>query len=319
MGNFFTSLFSSKKENDAEEQAKNAQKKFDILKYDGVRAQKIGRIDYAIKCYTEALNIQEDVETMNYLAGAYSVIHQTEKALEVLNRMVELEPDNIQSRLARVGLLFLLDKDEEVIADCLKAIELDETNPIPYYLKAKAQRTLGNRLDAMVCLTKAISLKADFMEAYLLRAEVLLIMRQGKEALEDVERAIALAPEEETAYLMRGQIYEFLDDNEAAATDYQRVLDLNPFNEDAVLLNGNLLIEQGQLDEAITLFDEAIEIKPEFSKAFAERGRAKNLKGDKEGAYEDMKMAIALNPTGAEAKRFEGQHSNFGTGSYLPF
>ena len=63
MGNFFTSLFSSNKgeENNKE---KIEQKNFDILKYDGVRAQKIGKHAYAIKCFNEALNLQEDFETL---------------------------------------------------------------------------------------------------------------------------------------------------------------------------------------------------------------------------------------------------------------
>ena len=74
MGNFFTSLFSSSKSEDtAEGKAKNDQKNFDILKYDGIRAQKIGQVAYAIKCFTEALNIQEDFETMNHLVSAYSM------------------------------------------------------------------------------------------------------------------------------------------------------------------------------------------------------------------------------------------------------
>ena len=45
MGNFFTSLFSSSKPAEAtEDKAKNEQKNFDILKYDGVRAQKMGKL-----------------------------------------------------------------------------------------------------------------------------------------------------------------------------------------------------------------------------------------------------------------------------------
>lgn len=50
MGNFFTSLFSSSKPAEAtEDKAKNEQKNFDILKYDGVRAQKMGKLVYAIQ------------------------------------------------------------------------------------------------------------------------------------------------------------------------------------------------------------------------------------------------------------------------------
>ena len=121
MGNFFTSLFSSSKPAEAtEDKAKNEQKNFDILKYDGVRAQKMGKLAYAIKCFTEALNIQEDFETMSYLVSAYTMANDLGKAEDVLNRMVEMEPDHIATRLTRVNLLFMLDKDAEVITDCLQ-------------------------------------------------------------------------------------------------------------------------------------------------------------------------------------------------------
>ena len=68
----------------------------------------------------------------------------------------------------------------------------------------------------------------------------------------------------------------------------------------------------------ITAYKE-MEIKPDFAKAYAERGRAKNLKGDKEGAFEDLKKSIELNPEGEEAKKFEGQHANFENKTYMPF
>ena len=286
MGNFFTSLFSSSKPAEAtEDKAKNEQKNFDILKYDGVRAQKMGKLVYAIKCFTEALNIQEDFETMSYLVSAYTMANDLGKAEDVLNRMVEMEPDHIATRLTRVNLLFMLDKDAEVITDCLHVIELE--------------------------LTRSISLKEDFADSYLLRAEILLGLGQAKEALPDVEKAIEIVPEEESSYLLRGRIHMALGDIEAANSDFQQVLDLNPFNEDACILSGQLLIEQKKYDEAIAFFDEAIETNPSFAKAYSERGRAKNLKGDKTGAFEDLKKSLELNPESEEAQKMNGQHSNF--------
>lgn len=312
MGNFFKSLFSSAQTKAPEEEkTKNDQKNFDILKYDGVRAQKMGKLVYAIKCFTEALNIQEDFETRTYLTTAYLTANEPEKACDVLNRMIELEPDHIQTLLMRVNVLFMLDKEAEVIADCQHVIALDAENQLPYYLMAKAKRTTADLFGAIADLTKAILLKDDFAEAYLLRAEILLSMNQGKEALPDVEKGIELVPDEESAYLLRGRIYESLGNQEAAGADYQQVLELNPFNEEACLLAGKLLISEGKCDEAIAFFDEAIEMTPEFAKAYAERGRAKNQKGDKAGALDDLKKAIELNPEGEEAQKFNGQHANF--------
>lgn len=312
MGNFFTSLFSSSKPAEAtEEQAKNEQKNFDILKYDGVRAQRMGKLAYAIKCFTEALNIQEEFETMNYLVSAYTMANDLEKAEEVLNRMVELEPDHIETRLLRVNLLFMLDKDAEVITDCLHVIGLDPSNHVAYFLMAKAKKTTRDVLGAIADLTKSIALKEDFADAYLLRAEILLGMGQAKEALPDVEKAIEVVPEEERSYLLRGRIHAALGNLEAAGTDFRQVLELNPFNEEASILSGQLLIEQKKYDEAIAFFDEAIDTNPSFAKAYSERGRAKNLKGDKAGAFEDLKKSLELNPEGEEARLMNGQHSNF--------
>ena len=311
MGNFFKSLFSSSKAaTPEEEKSKNDQKNFDILKYDGVRAQKIGQVAYAIKCFTEALKLQEDFETMTYLVAAYTTANKAEEALEVLNRMVELEPDHINTLLTRVNVLFMLDKDADVIVDCRHILELEETNHLAWFLMGKAKRTTSDPLGAIADLTKAIALKEDFTDAYLMRARILLSMQQATEALPDVEKAITLAPEEETSYLLRGRIHEAMGNIDAAA-DYQNVLELNPFNDEATLLVGQLLITQERLDEAITFFNEAIDLKPDFGKAYAERGRAKNLKGDKDGAFEDLKKSIELNPEGDEARKLEGQHTNF--------
>ena len=312
MGNFFKSLFSSSKAvTPEEEKNKSDQKKFDILKYDGVRAQKIGQLAYAIKCFTEALKLQDDFETMTYLVTAYTMANKREEALDVLNRMLELEPNHINTLLTRVNLLFMLDRDADVIADCKHIIELEETNCLAWFLMGKAKRATSDLLGAIADLTKAIALKDDFTDAYLMRAQILLSMKQPTEALPDVEKAITLAPEEETSYLLRGRIYEALNNIEAATADYQNVLELNPFNEDAMLLVGQLLIMQGRLEEAISFFDEAVDLKPDFGKAYAERGRAKNLKGDKAGAFEDLKKSIELNPEGDEAQKLEGQHTNF--------
>ena len=48
--NIFKSLFSSK-ENTNKKEEKQQEKEFDILKFDGMRAQRLGRPDYAEKCF----------------------------------------------------------------------------------------------------------------------------------------------------------------------------------------------------------------------------------------------------------------------------
>lgn len=311
MGNFLKSFFSSKKENTDTGKIIYSKKNFDTLKYDGLRAQKIGQMDFAIRCYIEALNMESDFETMNYLVGAYTLTGKLQEARVIIDQMIEIEPNHPEIFITRANICYMLEQYTQVLADCNTAIELNTENHPAYFLMAKAKKASGDALGAIVDLTKTISLKDDFMEAHLLRAEVLHSIHQEKEALEDVEKAITLSPEEENAYLLRGEIKEKTGDKENALANYQQVIDLNPFNEKAYLQIGQLYISQEMYDEAISFFDDAIEIKNDFAKAYSERGRAKYLKGDKKASAEDMKKALELNPDGEEAQKLEGQLTNF--------
>ena len=119
MANFFSSLFSSRASKPdataAEQPTKNNAKHFDILKYDGVRAQKIGQIDYAIRCYKEALLLNEDAETLNYLVNAYVQKGMIEEAEEATSRLVALDPTQVDALLLAANLRFMQEAYGDVI------------------------------------------------------------------------------------------------------------------------------------------------------------------------------------------------------------
>lgn len=305
---FFKSFFSGKPANPADEKQKNEQKNFEILKYDGMRAQRMGRADYAIKCFTEALAIQEDFETMSYLTQVYIQTNQPEEARKLLERMTEIEPTHTATYLQLANVCYMQEDYPAMAESAKKAIGIEEGNAIAHYLLAKADNGQGDGLMCIAHLTKAIVLKDDFLEARLLRAEALVQMRQYKDATEDIDAILAQNPEEESALLLRGKIAEAAGETEKAEADYRNVTELNPFNEQAFLCLGLLYISRKQLDEAIELFTEAIELNPGFAQAYHERGRAKLLNGDKEGSMEDMKKGLELNPE--EIQRFDGQYGN---------
>lgn len=310
MPNFFKSFFSGKSESPESEKQKTAKKNFEIFKYDGLRAQRMGRPDYAIKCFTEALAIEEDFETLSYLSQLYIQLAELDKAHETLNRMVELEPTLSSTYLTIAHLDYMQEDYPGMEAAAKKAIELEEGNAAAHYLLGKAKMGMNDDLMSVAHLTKAITLKEDYIEARLLRAEALLKMNQLNEAAEDIEAILAQNPDEEAAVLLHGKLKEAQGDAEAAEADYQSIIDINPFNEQAYLNLGQLFITQKKLPEAICLFDEAIELTPNFAAAYHERGRAKLLNGDKDGSIEDMKKALELNPK--EGENLNGQFNNLG-------
>ena len=296
MPNFFKSFFSGKSEDALTEKQKINQKNFDIFKYDGLRAMRMGRADYAVKCFVEALAIEEDFETMNYLAHLYVQTGQLEEARTLLHRMEKKEPQNVEVLLLLANVCYMLEDYKSMSEAAGKAIALEEGNAMAHFLLGKACQGEDDELMAIAHLTKAITLKEDFVEARLLRGEALFRMKQYKEAQEDVEAVLAQDASDESALILRGNIAEATGRADDAVADYKQVISINPFNRQAYLALGRLYIATKQLAEAVTLFDEAIELSPDFAEAYKERGRAKLLNGDKEGALADMKKSMELNP-----------------------
>ena len=292
------------------EKQKNDQKNFEIFKYDGLRAQRMGRPDYAVKCFTEALAIQEEFETMGYLSQLYIQMGETAKARELLEKMAAMEPHLTSTFLTLANVCFIQEDYQAMEEAANKAIAIEEGNAVAHYLLGKARKGQNDDLMTIAHLTKAITLKDDFIEARLLRAEALLNLKQYKEMMEDIDAVLAQNPEEETAMLLRGKVKESNGQGEEAEEDYKLVTEINPFNEQAYLYLGQLYINQKKLTEAIGLFDEAIELNPNFAEAYKERGRAKLLNGDKDGSVEDMKKSLELNPK--EEAGLNGEFKNLG-------
>ena len=220
---FFKSFFSGKSDSPANEKQKNEQKNFEIFKYDGMRAQRMGRTDYAIKCFTEALAIQEDFETMGYLAQVYTQTNELDEAHKLLERMTEIEPEHTSTYLSLANVCYMQEDYPAMAGAAKKAIEIEEGNAMAHYLLGKADNGQGDGIMCIAHLTKAIVLKDDFIEARLLRAEALVQMQQYKEAMEDIDTILAQDPEDESAILLRGKIEEATGNKEKAESSYQKV------------------------------------------------------------------------------------------------
>ena len=256
----------------------------------------MGRPDYAIKCFTKALAIEEDFETMGYLSQLYIPMGETEKAREILEKMAVMEPHVTSTFLTLANVCYIQEDYKAMEEAASKAIAIEEGNAVAHFLLGKARKGQDDEIMTI--------------EARLMRAEALLQMKQYKEVMEDIDTVIAQNPEEETAILLRGKVKEANGQEEEAETDYKFVTEINPFNEQAYLYLGQLYINQKKLTEAISLFDEAIELNPNFAEAYKERGRAKLLSGDKDGSVEDMKKSLELNPK--DEAGLNGEFKNLG-------
>ena len=271
--NIFKSLFGGKQETSVEKKKEDEGKNFDMYKFDGVKAARMGQHEYAIKCFKAALAIKEDLEVRDYLATALVRNNELLPAYEQLQKLAEAQPDNqaIYEQMANVA--YMMEDYVAMSQACEKAILIDNSNSRVHYLYAKACIGQDDYINAIAMLTKAIVLKPDFADAYLLRGQTLLKMGDRNGARDDMETLLADYPEQ----------------------------------EDVLMLKARVELADGKPNDAIATYGKVIEVNPFATEAFKERGQVKYDLGDMAGAKEDMQKVLEIDPD--KAADITGEYS----------
>lgn len=259
---FFSTLFGGRQLSPEEEKQEQEAKKFDLLKYDGVKAMKMGQADYAVRCFTEALKVHDDLEVHDYLSQVLLRQGNLDAAMNELRTLGDAEPENAQIQIRMAQVAYMQEDYATMETVCQQATTLEPENAEPYFLQAQAMKGQQNPVGAIAMLTKAISLKEDYAEAYLLRGQTLLAM----------------------------------GDAASAETDADWLLEHVGDHEDVLLLKARVEAAKGQAQEAIRVYDKVVEVNPFQIDAFRERGRLRLDLGDKAGAEQDMQTVLELDP-----------------------
>ncbi len=221
--NIFKALFGSKSK-PTEEVKKDVTRDFNVLKYDGVRALRERQFDYAIQCLLRAIDMNgADLECRDYLSQAY----------EQLQKMAEECPDNIAVLLRMADVAYMMENYTAMADVCEKAMMLDGDNVQVYFYYAKACCGHGDLTNAVVMLSKALLLNADFDAARLLRGELLLESGDVEEAAEDADTLCARIEGNEDVLMLKARVEKAKGCMAEAEIAYGKVIDANPFSIDA--------------------------------------------------------------------------------------
>ncbi len=259
---FLKTLFGGRQLSPEEEKREQEAKKFDLLKYDGVKAMKIGQADYAVRCFIEALKLHDDLEVHDYLSQVYLRQGELDDAMDELRALAVAEPDNVQVLMRMAQVAYMQEDYGTMVEACEQATKKEPENVQAYYLYAQAMQGQQNMVGAVAMLTKAISLQPDYGAAYLMRADVLLKMGDADNADADAQWLLA---------------------------------NVEP-HEDTLLLKARLEALRGNAGEAVNYYNKVIELNPFSIESFRERGQLKFNMGDKAGAEQDMQTVLELDP-----------------------
>lgn len=260
--NILKALFGGAEESPEEKKKAEETRRFEMFKYDGVKAAKMGQTEYAVRCYREALAIREDLEVRDFLAQALIRMGELDGAREQLQVLAAAEPDNLDIALLEARVAYMQGDYETMAAICGRAMEYHKDSAAVYYFCAKAHIGQGNTVVAVAMLTRAIALNPDLNEALLLRGNTLLGMGDTAGASGDVARLMETAADNEDVLMLAARVERAKGNAGAAIELYGRVIEVSPFNVDALHERGAIKYEQGDLEGAKKDMQEVFEIDP---------------------------------------------------------
>lgn len=275
---FFKALFGSKEEKPEEKKKAEEAKNFDVLKYDGVRALRAGQAEFAIRCFTHALQMQDDLEIHDYLSQAYIRTGELTLAYEQLQKLAEAQPDNQQIFIRMANVAYMMEDYGAMAGACEKAMLIDDKTPEVMYLYARACLGQEDVTNTVAMLTKAISLKEDYGDAYLLRGETLLKNGETDEADEDASWLLEHTQDNEDVLILKARIERAKKNHNEAIAFYTKVTDANPFNIDAYRERGELKLATGDEAGGNDDIEHAKELVAQLPEVNEEEGIEKKIK-----------------------------------------
>lgn len=236
-----------------------------------------GRIDDAIKLYTEAIELNE------YSAAAYNLRGNLYNVLAMNQQNVPIAESNRR----------------QAINDLDKAIRLDNNYAAAFSNRGFVYYSAELFGQAIKDLSRAIQLEPNQTWNYIYRGQC---YRQTDKnlALNDFNKAVELAPNASYAYSSRGNFYEQdLKDFSKALEDYSRAIELSR-QSNTLALNydkrGGVYRKLKIYDKAIADYSQAISLLESQSKknpllpwAYRKRGECYQAIGDNANAQADFK------------------------------
>ena len=267
---------------------------------------------------------RDSAASYNHLGVLYYRQGMTDKAVQALEKALELSPHDKQSKqnLYRIilekTLKAVTSKSMQTAATFTeKLLELDPENADTYHLLGKGYAQIGEITKAMDFYQRALKykpndkpMKEDLAQCYVSQG---LTMRNDKKwdaAIAAYRTALSLDPNLKIAttnlidaYWQQANAYREVGNTDEAITAYLELQKLTPNQPDILGLLGELYLKKSNFPSAVSAFDKAYTLNPENPQSqqnliavyqqYAQHLTERNML---QKAIEQLKKAIALSP-----------------------
>jgi tetratricopeptide (TPR) repeat protein len=235
------------------------------------------------------------------------LLDHDEEALAELDQAITVDPGNACAWAHRGEVHRWLKHLDQAIADLNTALDID-----PAYAWALAQRGETHRLagrydQAITDLNAALDIDPAYAWALGSRGEAHRQTGRYDQAIADLNAALDIDPAYAWALTQRGETHRLAGRYDQAITDFTAALDIDPAYAWALGSRGQALIRTDRYDEAVADLNAALRVDPADPWALAQRGEAHRLADRYDQAITDLNAALDIDPAYAWALGSRGQ------------
>jgi predicted O-linked N-acetylglucosamine transferase (SPINDLY family) len=225
----------------------------------------LGNAKTAVQILSKILMIEPKHPTAHYLmAGLLTRLGKHEDAMPHHDRAVSLLPENPWAYVNRGNSLAALKRFQDALSDFDTAIDVDPRLSSAFQNRGGALLELGLLKDSLSSLETALNLNPFNVNALSNKSECLRKLRLFEESLAAVNHALQLNPNHAEAWSRRGATLNDLKRHEEALASYNRSIELRPDYAEAYLNRGNTLNDLKRYQEALASYERSMELKSDI-------------------------------------------------------
>jgi tetratricopeptide (TPR) repeat protein len=263
---------------------------------DEYKSQKLW--EKAVRMLEDTAGRELDEDVLLELLDVYSAMKSKDGIISVLERLVNIKPDDLETRMELAealekrgklksavkeyeALLGRMEKEdklpvykrlgylcakagplEKAISYYLKALEIEKRDENIYYNLSYLYERINRKGKADFYLAKAIELKSGDTESRLKLARSMIEKGKFEEAEKYLEQILKKKANSLEALLLMAQILEKREEKEALRGIYKKILSLDPKNDIVKYNLGALEYGAGNLDASLGYFESYVKAHP---------------------------------------------------------
>ena len=263
----------------------------------------------ALKRYDSLIDSKSpDALNLFRRAAAEEALGNSEKALDLYDQAIRLDPKAPLAYLAR-GVLLAGRKRayERAIGDFDKVLALEPDNVQALIRRGDAYGQLGDIARGLADLDRAIALAPGYAQGYFHRGLLHARNNEVQAALADYDAAVQRSPRNVGALSSRAAIHSLQGKLDLALRDLDAAIAIDANNPSAYFNRGFAHFTKGDYEKAIADYSAAIRLDDSFGLAYNNRCLAQAVAGrDLPQALADCDAALKLMPLNLDVRDTRG-------------